>query len=108
MAKSFGRMLAEALTIPPIYAPIKQPSDASLAEGWRIAYEQERERRIAAEKALELPAVTDQERAELACLLTEYDFEDWVARLPRSPVKYYSLKDADKLLAAGYRKVRVQ
>lgn len=101
-------MLAEALVIQPIYAHPKPPAQAPSAElvqGWMIAYEQEKERRIEAEKALELPAVTDQERAELACLLTEYDFEDWSGRSDRSPVKYYSLKDADRLLAAGYRKV---
>jgi hypothetical protein len=45
-------MLAEAIAIPPVYAPAR-PSDASLAEGWKIAYEQEREKRIAAEKKLE-------------------------------------------------------
>lgn len=45
-------MLAEAIAIPPVYAPVK-PSDASLAEGWKIAYEQEREKRIAVEKKLE-------------------------------------------------------
>lgn len=52
--KSFWKRLTEALAIPPIYAPIKQPSDASLAEGWMIAYEQEKERREAAEKRLDM------------------------------------------------------
>jgi hypothetical protein len=109
MAKSFWRMLAVAMTIPPIYAPIKGPSDASLADGWKIAYEQEKARRIEAEKAMcelmLMPAVTEEDRNELACLLTEYSREDWDGRSERSPVKYYSLKDADRLLAAGYRKV---
>lgn len=105
MSKPFWRKVLDAmLFIPETYAPAK-PSDASLAEGWKIAYEQEKERRIAAEKALELPAVTDAERDELACLLTGYSKEDWSSRSDRSPVKYYSLKDADRLLAAGYRKV---
>ena len=58
-----------------------------------------------AEDALELAAVTDEERDELACLLTGYDFEDWAVRPVRSPMKYYSIKDADRLIAAGYRKV---
>lgn len=109
MSKSFWRMLAEALAIPPIYAPIKGPSDASLAEGWRIAYEMEKALRESAEAALAelLPAtVSDEERDDLACLLTGYTREEWGGRAPRSPVKYYSIKDADRLIAAGYRKVR--
>ena len=52
--KSLWKRLTDALTIPPIYAPIKQPSDASLAEGWRIAYEQEKARREAAEHRLDM------------------------------------------------------
>jgi len=105
--KSFWRMLAEALAIPPIYAPIKGPSDASLAEGWRIAYEQEKERRTQAEKALTemLPTVTDAERDELARLIANVEHHNWAARSARSPVKYFALKDADRLIAAGYRKV---
>lgn len=50
--KSFWRMLAEALAIPPVYAD--RPSDAALAEGWKIAYEQEKERRKLAEAKLAL------------------------------------------------------
>lgn len=97
---------AKATYIPPVYAD--RPSDATLAEGWRIAYEQEKERRIEAENMLTelMPAVTEQDRDELACLLTGYEFEDWAIRPVRSPVKYYSIKDADRLIAAGYRKVR--
>lgn len=99
-------MLAEALAIPPVYAPVR-PSDASLAEGWKIAYEQEKERRIAAENALTemLPAVTDEEREEFARLIANVEYDDWIKRLPRSPVKYFALKDADRLIALGYRKV---
>jgi hypothetical protein len=44
-------MLAEAIAIPPVYAPAR-PSDASLAEGWRIAYEMERERRILGDRRI--------------------------------------------------------
>lgn len=106
MPKNFWQHLVDALVIPPVYAPAK-PSDASLAEGWKIAYEQEKARRIEAEKTMceLMPAVTEEDRNELACLLTEYSREDWDGRSERSPVKYYSLKDADRLLAAGYRKV---
>jgi hypothetical protein len=91
----------------PIYAPDK-PSDASAVDGWKAAYELERDLRISAEEALTelLPAtVSDEERNELACLLTGYTREKWDARSPRSPVKYYSLQDADRLFAAGYRKL---
>lgn len=92
----------------PIYAPVKGPSDASLAQGWKAAYELERDLRISAEDALAelMPAtVSDEERDELACLLTGYEWEDWAVRDRRSPVKYYSIKDADRLIAAGYRKI---
>lgn len=43
---------AKALHIPPVYAD--RPSDATLAEGWKTAYEQEKKRRKAAESRLAL------------------------------------------------------
>lgn len=43
---------AKATYIPPVYAD--RPSDASLAEGWKIAYEMEKERRELAEAKLAL------------------------------------------------------
>lgn len=49
--RGFKEGLAKALYIPPVYASVK-PSDASLAEGWKIAYEQEKARREAAEAIL--------------------------------------------------------
>jgi hypothetical protein len=48
---------------------------------------------------------TEDERNELGRLIADLEVDDWNARLPRSPFKYFSLKDADRLLAAGYRKV---
>jgi hypothetical protein len=48
--------------------------------------------------------VTEDERNELARLIANVGYDDWYARSPRSPVKYYALKDADRLFAAGYRK----
>lgn len=103
--KAIRRMI-DYFTIPPVYAD--RPSDATLAEGWRIAYEQEKERRIEAEKTLTelMPALTEQDRDELARLIAKVDPADWEARSPRSPVKYFALQDADRLLEAGYRKVK--
>ena len=52
---------------------------------------------------------TEEERDELAELLatTEYPHLDppWKERGDRSPVKYYSRKKADAVIAAGYRKI---
>jgi hypothetical protein len=52
MAKSFWKTIGDLLIIPPIYAD--RPSDAVLAEGWKIAYQQEKERRELAEAKLAL------------------------------------------------------
>jgi len=106
MAKSIWRTLAEALAIPPIYAPIR-PSDESLAAGWKLAYEAEKERRMALEDTLNelLPDITEEDRDEFARLIADKEPDNWAARLPRSPVKYFARKDADRLIALGYRKV---
>jgi hypothetical protein len=50
--KAFKEGLRKALYVPPTYAG--RPSDAALVEGWKIAYEQEKERRETAEKRLEM------------------------------------------------------
>jgi hypothetical protein len=107
MPKNFWQHLVDALVIPPVYAPAK-PSDASLAEGWKVAYELERDLRISAEAALAelMPEVTEEDRDELARLLSGYSKEVWDKRSDRSPVKYYSRQSADRLIAAGYRKLK--
>lgn len=106
--KEFWRRLADALTIPPIYASHQGLSDTALVEGWKVAYEMEKERRIEAENTLTelMAADTEQDRDELARILTKDDHVHWAARLPRSPIKYFALQDADRLLKAGYRKVK--
>lgn len=106
--RGFREGLKKALYIPPVYASHKGLSDAALVEGWKIAYQQEKERRIEAENMLTelMPAVTEQDRDELARLLAKVEPVDWEARSPRSPVKYFALQDADRLLKAGYRKMK--
>lgn len=52
---------------------------------------------------------TEAERDELAELLANEEYPNlspaWKDRADRSPVKYYSRKRADALIAAGYRKI---
>lgn len=54
--------------------------------------------------------MSDKERDELAEIIANAEYPNmeppWCERKDRSPVKWYSRKYADKILAAGYRKPR--
>jgi hypothetical protein len=103
MAKSWRQRAWDLFKDEPVYAPAK-PSDASLAEGWKIAYELERDLRISAEAALAelMPEVTEEDRDEMAFILSGESREDWAKEI--SGKTYFRLK-ADRLIRAGYRKI---
>lgn len=103
MTKSWRQRAWDLFKDEPIYAPAK-PSDASLAEGWKIAYEQEKARRIETEKTLTdlMPVATEADRDEMAFILSGENREDW--NVHSSTGMYWQIK-ANRLIKAGYRKI---